>query len=1121
MAEESKRKTRQLAVDIEFRQLDSERQYELQRLQSENKNRHESELSQRESETQIRIAELTSASNTNVSTNQNNSNPSCRQIRDLPPLRSLDRDQIENYLNHFEKLCQLNEISRDKYCSYIASKLPSELIQIMTRVPVEHAHNYDLFRENVSHKYLLNSDYYRMKFYALNLETGDSNTEFVRKLEQLLDRWLKSEQVKENYQDLFNFLILQQFLRRQPVDKLLFIRERDEKDLQQIASLADIYDKAHLRDPAKKKVYNFNSYGSQNNSSNMVHANPQNTDKVGCTNCGRKNHTAETCFSKKNQTQDKGVITCTHCKKNGHNVDSCYALHGRPTLQKNKSGPQPSSTFKHKSPHQAAAVQICESPSSYMVFENSKLNKHDLNEEDMQYSLLESAHEDVDQIFTSCTIMDTYAKGLDDQILNPYSMAQIEGSDELQMVLRDSGSFISIIKKDLVPWKCYTNRVVSLQFADGSMTTVPTALMKINSECFTGKMEFAVLPNPVSPIIIGNMKHVTENFSNRRIGNDSSQRTIQQKIGKSHECTQTQNIGFSPVANQQKMLKSETVLEQKKFTNEINNRSVDKKTIPENNRIEISPVAEQQKMFKPKQIVVEQKHITNKMNNRTVDKNIQEYTVHENVRTLISPGAEQHKRLNSEQKTIEHEQIGIELDNKLVHEIEQKYRIYENKMLNSTNVSIEPEGNLVSTEHINKTNMIMEEESNMVDCSSFMDSPASGNKINSELTTLIDCMDQSKIPINAIMTRSKARQLSDIKMPDMLLQIPDISPERFREMQKTDKGLEKYWKLANSKVTQEEDLKANFIIKKGLLYRKPVRPKGLGESTDTQLVIPSELRHIVLRTAHESVLGAHMGTKKTTQRIQVNFWFDGIVSYTHRYCKSCDVCQRTIKHGKISKAPMLISKLSDSPFSRISCDLVGPIIPSSQSGYTYILTIIDLATRYPDAIPLKRITTGKVAEALKDFFFRMGIPDVISTDNGPQFCSNEMEDFFKLFKIKHIRSTPYHPMAMGCVENLNGSLKKCLLRLCAENTKQWDTFIGPCLYALRETVHSSTGFSPNECVFGRTLKSSGDILRQLLTDDQVVPEIRTTYQHVLDLRSKIQETCELVKKRTSQFSTTE
>ena len=362
-----------------------------------------------------------------------------------------------------------------------------------------------------------------------------------------------------------------------------------------------------------------------------------------------------------------------------------------------------------------------------------------------------------------------------------------------------------------------------------------------------------------------------------------------------------------------------------------------------------------------------------------------------------------------------------------------------------------------------------------------------------------------------MLTRNKARQLADIKAPDFSLQIPDISPEKFKEIQQSDKSLNKFWRIAKGQTVKDDKMKADFIIKKGLLFRKPVRPRGLGDSCDTQLVIPSNLKHIVLRTAHESVLGCHMGTKKTVQRILANFWFDGIVAYTHRYCQSCDVCQKTIKQGRIAKAPMMISKLSDAPFSRISCDLVGPIIPSSKNGYSYILTIVDLATRYPDAIPLKRITTEKVSGALREFFFRMGIPDIISTDNGTQFCSNEMEDFFKLFNIKHIRSTPYHPMAQGCVEAFNGSLKKCLQRLCAEKTKEWDTFVSPCLFALRETVRSSTGFSPNECVFGRTLKGSGTILRQLFTNEQVVSEVKTTYQHVLDLRSKIQETCELVK----------
>ena len=127
------------------------------------------------------------------------------------------------------------------------------------------------------------------------------------------------------------------------------------------------------------------------------------------------------------------------------------------------------------------------------------------------------------------------------------------------------------------------------------------------------------------------------------------------------------------------------------------------------------------------------------------------------------------------------------------------------------------------------------------------------------------------------------------------------------------------------------------------------------------------------------------------------------------------------------------------------------------------------------------------------------------------FVQMKWRIFLKMFNIQHIRSTPYHPMSQGVIERFHSSLKKCLMRLCAEKTKHWDTFIGPCLYALRESVHSSTGFSPNECVFGRTLKSSGEILRQLFTNDQVQPEVKTTYQHVLDLRNRIQETCALVK----------
>ena len=54
---------------------------------------------------------------------------------------------------------------------------------------------------------------------------------------------------------------------------------------------------------------------------------------------------------------------------------------------------------------------------------------------------------------------------------------------------------------------------------------------------------------------------------------------------------------------------------------------------------------------------------------------------------------------------------------------------------------------------------------------------------------------------------------------------------------------------------------------------------------------------------------------------------------------------------------------------------VGPLSPPSSQGHRYILTIIGVATRYPEAVPLKDISAISVAEALLAVFFQDGIPE--------------------------------------------------------------------------------------------------------------------------------------------------
>ena len=74
------------------------------------------------------------------------------------------------------------------------------------------------------------------------------------------------------------------------------------------------------------------------------------------------------------------------------------------------------------------------------------------------------------------------------------------------------------------------------------------------------------------------------------------------------------------------------------------------------------------------------------------------------------------------------------------------------------------------------------------------------------------------------------------------------------------------------------------------------------------------------------------------------------------------------------------------PFKRVEVDIVGPIAPLSEAVHRYILTLVDYATGYPEAVPLKKITTEAVAEALLDIHSRVGIPEEMLTDQGTNPC---------------------------------------------------------------------------------------------------------------------------------------
>ncbi|GFS26064.1 Gypsy retrotransposon integrase-like protein 1 [Elysia marginata] len=132
--------------------------------------------------------------------------------------------------------------------------------------------------------------------------------------------------------------------------------------------------------------------------------------------------------------------------------------------------------------------------------------------------------------------------------------------------------------------------------------------------------------------------------------------------------------------------------------------------------------------------------------------------------------------------------------------------------------------------------------------------------------------------------------------------------------------------------------------------------------------------------AHDSLTGAHLGIRRTKDKVLINFYWPGVDGDVTRYCRSCDVCQRTVKKGIVPRVPLEKVPLIDTLFKRMVMNIVGPITPPSEAGHRIILTLIDYATRYAEAVPLRKIDTETVAEALVDIYSRLGEPEEVLSD---------------------------------------------------------------------------------------------------------------------------------------------
>ena len=156
-----------------------------------------------------------------------------------------------------------------------------------------------------------------------------------------------------------------------------------------------------------------------------------------------------------------------------------------------------------------------------------------------------------------------------------------------------------------------------------------------------------------------------------------------------------------------------------------------------------------------------------------------------------------------------------------------------------------------------------------------------------------------------------------------------------------------------------------------------------------RLVIPAGLQHDILCCIHHG----HQGIVKCRLRASVSVWWPGISQQISTMIQNCEECSQNFQY---SCELMIPYTLPNRLLKKIGTDLF------EFKGTTYLL-LVDYYSRYIEVVKLSTTTARGVVSAMKPIFARHGIPNVITSDNGPQYASQEFRDFATTYNFQHLQ----------------------------------------------------------------------------------------------------------------------
>jgi len=271
---------------------------------------------------------------------------------------------------------------------------------------------------------------------------------------------------------------------------------------------------------------------------------------------------------------------------------------------------------------------------------------------------------------------------------------------------------------------------------------------------------------------------------------------------------------------------------------------------------------------------------------------------------------------------------------------------------------------------------------------------------------------------------------------------------------------------------QDPAIRAKYKVEAQLLWRI--------EEGIYQLMIPQEnrsLQQVILSQSHDVPSAGHLGIQKTLRRVSRHFYWNDMKKDVEHFCKHCHTCLSTKTANRVATAKKAIQQ----PYKKwevVTMDFVTGI-PKTDRGYDAIVTFTDKLTKMVHLVPLhwKSSTAASVAKLFFDNVWKLhGCPMKIICDRDTRMASHAWKELMRMVGVRTAATTPYRPQADGQSEVTNKTMEQILRAYIEPRQKNWDLLLPAVEFAINDSVHAVTQYSPFYLNYGQSPASNLDVL---------------------------------------------